>query len=1374
MLMDNSEQNKLIIFSSVFLLGNCNQSRIIEFLRSVSDRETIYIKSTAIPVTLSQLKKQGWLFLDSIRMYSCTDRLTYPVLKKIVSTKTFQAMLQECKTDLPFSKYSYRIEEDLDNLYTRCCAAELISGNCGELDRIVKVYRACKTSSDGYFGRTSRKDIISSALIYLDHFPEFEEDRAKLPPELILKLLPYHILQSLIKGKPLPKDWRKQLEDLPAKKQDEELPHFLVCAYLENDRELFKYLMDRCSSDNQALAEALHCLIQGEWKMADRQFTRYLNGLDSWSNTGDPHMMLALLLAFFSAAGCTPPRSRIERWLEYISKSSSQEEMRKIYRGLLLLITEDKPRLESKFLSLSPEIPLTYVLQIPVCVWAPKMTISRNDIETGLKIADNYLSANLIPPGIYLLNAAGSLLEENDPRRQKIIEITAKYRIVPLVGLTRKQEAWEYFLTKLENIVSSEPKKKDPATSLNGSVVWQLTACPVKFQNGCSAQRLQKIQPVYFARLKRGGYAQGKPVSCRRLLSGFLDSCLNPDELRIKDFISEDVYYSVRKEIGCSALNCLHKSKVVLNDDWEHYYTPVPESNSLISSRAPDGTTSLTLKYLPTNDYAYGPCHEIYLDTSEPGICRYFQTSDKDPLLAFFLDSKIENGIIRIPAGGTQKLNVLAEKIAESIPVTGVLAEASYRNLPKIEGKIELHVQLRRGQGNFRFDFRNRPHADSELLVKPGSGFQQKHISGSAGDFILIRDLQQETTAFQGLLAACPSLPGTARSDYYCELDEPEEILNALSELKAADCQMDWLSTAPLKITKPLTTGELRLTAASAMDWFQVGGELQIDPETLLPLQQLLEALEHRVGNYIPLDNDSYLLLTKDLLRQLEALKTAGTVKNRKLNISPAALPMLSTVFDRGLPENLAGQIERMKAAFARDNPLPVNLNGTLRAYQEEGFRYLARLADCRIGCCLADDMGLGKTIQLLTLLLREAPNGPALVVCPASLCRNWEREAQKFAPTLHTVILPQNGRREIIGQAGKGTLLLCSYGILQSEIELFSSKEWHVVILDEAQAIKNHLAKRSRSSKALSADIRIASTGTPVENHLLELWSIFDFLNPGLLGPAAAFEQRFCINNLPRPELKKLVSPLILRRRKSDVLDDLPDKTEITLPLDLPPEERAQYEVLRLRAISELQGQEQSHVAILAQLSKLRRFCCDPSLVWPEQPAAGAKLQRLAELAEELKAGGNRALIFSQYVDFLQIIRKKFDQMNFTCQYLDGSTPQSQRMQAVDDFQNGSGDFFLISLKAGGVGLNLTAANYVILADPWWNPAVEDQAADRIHRIGQTRSVTIYRLIVSGTVEERIMELHRHKRQASEDILENSGNAAITAEELMALFKAE
>jgi len=477
-------------------------------------------------------------------------------------------------------------------------------------------------------------------------------------------------------------------------------------------------------------------------------------------------------------------------------------------------------------------------------------------------------------------------------------------------------------------------------------------------------------------------------------------------------------------------------------------------------------------------------------------------------------------------------------------------------------------------------------------------------------------------------------------------------------------------------------------------------------------------------------------------------------------------------------------QIKSGEGRIGFDVVLPT-LQAQLRDYQAEGFRWLVRLAHWGGGACLADDMGLGKTVQALALILSRAHEGPTLVLAPTSVCANWLEETRRFAPTLNPAAFGPGDRARMLEQAGPYDLIVCSWGLLQTESERLAAVDWHTIAADEAQAIKNPLTKRSKAAMALSGAFRMITTGTPVENHLGELWNLFHFINPGLLGPLERFNRRFALpiqqerDPGARRRLQQLTRPFILRRLKSDVLAELPPRTEITLQVELSAEETALYEALRRQAQERMAEPEehpgQHRIRLLAEIMRLRRACCHPELVLPGGGIGSAKLNAFSEILEELRENRHRALVFSQFVGHLTLIRAHLDELGIRYQYLDGSTAVKQRKRAVDAFQAGDGELFLISLKAGGSGLNLTAADYVIHMDPWWNPAVEDQASDRAHRIGQQRPVTIYRLVAKGTIEEKIVEMHRHKRDLADSLLEGADTGGrMSVEEMMALLGEE
>ncbi|MEY4581959.1 MAG: hypothetical protein RL701_6662, partial [Pseudomonadota bacterium] len=484
--------------------------------------------------------------------------------------------------------------------------------------------------------------------------------------------------------------------------------------------------------------------------------------------------------------------------------------------------------------------------------------------------------------------------------------------------------------------------------------------------------------------------------------------------------------------------------------------------------------------------------------------------------------------------------------------------------------------------------------------------------------------------------------------------------------------------------------------------------------------------------------------------------------------------PWLKTLRAHGglkVDKRLRQRLASIERAYDAAHEPPATFEAELRAYQLVGYEFLARLAQIGAGACLADDMGLGKTLMTLALLVARGSEGPALVVTPTSVRANWFDEALRFAPTLRLCRLEDAEDLER-GKLSPFDVLVCSYTIMTQRIETLERVRFATLVLDEAQAIKNASTQRARAASRLVADARVALTGTPVENHLGDLYGIMHFLNPGLLGDTKHFETRFGKpiqrenDPVAHRQLRALIAPFMLRRRKSEVLRELPSRTEITLRIEPEASERAFSEALRRAALERLYASDAgrapttSAVSILAEITRLRRAACHPQLIDAQANVGAAKLERLVELVHELKEGGYRALIFSQFVDFLHSVRARLQAEGISYQYLDGSTAEAARHKAVGAFQAGEGDVFLISLKAGGFGLNLTAADYVIHLDPWWNPAVEAQASDRAHRLGQQRPVTIYKLVNAASIEERVLALHDRKQALAEELLSGSSEA--------------
>ncbi|MBL8399337.1 MAG: DEAD/DEAH box helicase [Candidatus Accumulibacter sp.] len=654
------------------------------------------------------------------------------------------------------------------------------------------------------------------------------------------------------------------------------------------------------------------------------------------------------------------------------------------------------------------------------------------------------------------------------------------------------------------------------------------------------------------------------------------------------------------------------------------------------------------------------------------------------------------------------------------------------------------------------------------------------------------RDLASERRHLEAVVDALPFLDAAEGQTEWL-VEDPELALAMIETLPTlpAIAAVDWPKGKPVRVLS-VDSRQLGLRISRERDWFRVAGSAHVDEGLVLQLDALLQAARSP-SRFVPMGDGIYAALTRSLKQKLNDLAAVLEADQAGGKVPMIAASWLDDVLDgttHDASRDFRQAIDRLRQAQEATHRVPGLLQTKLRPYQEDGYQWAMRLASAGMGGCLADDMGLGKTLQALAVLLERATGGPALVVAPTSVCGNWLAEVGRFAPTLQARIYgeaSEGTRDELIQAAGPQDLLIVSYTLLQLAQERFNSRNWHTVIADEAQAIKNAVAKRSQAAFELPADFRLALTGTPVENRLADLWSIMRFANPGLLGSLNRFNERF-VGPIERHRdrnaqhlLKRLIGPFVLRRTKTEVLQELPSRTELILRVTPEATEAAHYEAIRRQAVDDISQTlhdtpaTQATFNILAQLTRLRRAACDPRLTSPQFDIAGAKVQAFAELVGELLANGHKALVFSQFVDFLRLLREPLDTAGIAYQYLDGATPAGERTRRVNAFQNGEGDLFLISLKAGGFGLNLTAADYVVITDPWWNPAAEDQATGRAHRIGQSRPVTVYRLVTRGTVEERIVDLHHEKRTLADSILADGQTGDLpSADDLIALIRGD
>ncbi|MBS1824388.1 MAG: DEAD/DEAH box helicase [Acidobacteria bacterium] len=612
------------------------------------------------------------------------------------------------------------------------------------------------------------------------------------------------------------------------------------------------------------------------------------------------------------------------------------------------------------------------------------------------------------------------------------------------------------------------------------------------------------------------------------------------------------------------------------------------------------------------------------------------------------------------------------------------------------------------------------------------------------------------------------------------ELSE-KRLPSAVGEMLKAG----WHVEAEGKVFQTASSFDMQVT--SGIDWFELHGSVQYG-STTVGLPVLLQALR-KGETMLRLDDGTFGLLPEEFLQKFGPLLRMGETEEDHVRYSRAQAGILDVFLaerDVQVDEEFQKARERLRG-FQGMEPAeqPEQFQGELRHYQREGLAWLNFLNAYGWGGCLADDMGVGKTAQVLALLeqRRMAGAGPSLVVVPRSLIYNWQQEAGRFTPLLRVLDNSGAARTKDPRDFLEYNVVLTTYGTLRRDVVDFREFEFDYVILDEAQAIKNSSSESAKAARLLRSKHRLAMSGTPIENHLGELWSLFEFLNPGMLGGVSVFQSASGAmrnpDELTRVLLSRAVRPFILRRTKSQVVKELPEKTEQTIYCELDANQRKLYNELRdyyrgklLGRISE-KGMGRSKFQVLEALLRLRQAACHPALIDEERVTqASAKFETLLPQLEEVTAEGHKALVFSQFTSLLSLLRTQLDAGKVPYEYLDGAT--RNRQERVERFQSDPDcKLFLISLKAGGLGLNLTAADYVFLLDPWWNPAVEAQAIDRTHRIGQTRPVFAYRLIARDTVEEKVLELQRTKRELADAIIteDNRFLGNLRPEDLEILF---
>ncbi|MBX0326908.1 DEAD/DEAH box helicase [Oscillochloris sp. ZM17-4] len=742
---------------------------------------------------------------------------------------------------------------------------------------------------------------------------------------------------------------------------------------------------------------------------------------------------------------------------------------------------------------------------------------------------------------------------------------------------------------------------------------------------------------------------------------------------------------------------------------------------------------------------------------------------------------------LRIPAKDqTEFMERYLLPLAESVPVRGDMVTWQHinaepeRRLYLSERERQLVAELRFGYADYELPY--------EKHLPPAS---TRRIPDSTTLARITRHPDVEQASWQELNSF-----GLKRSDVPNEfllrrnLQPIDFLLREVPKLARAGFVIygeDALTMARVNRSTP----SISFRVSSGIDWFDVTAVVNFGDQEVA-MKDLRRAIRKR-EKFVKLADGSIGAIPDEWIERYRHMFAMAEEHEGALRLSEHHVGIIDQALaeaDRAQadPEFQARRDRLRDFEKIEQKPLPAGFTGTLRPYQKAAYDWLHFLHSYGFGGCLADDMGMGKTVVALAFLqsLREQrPDGPAsLIVMPRSLLFNWEREAKQFAPGLRVYVHAETTRTKDAADFAKYDLVITTYGIMLRDIELLRQYRFDCAILDESQAIKNPLGETSRAARTINADRRFALTGTPVENSALELWSQFAYLNPGLLGNLDYYREEF-VNPIERKQdadsaqfLRKMVYPFILRRTKEQVALDLPPRSEELLIVEMEPAQRKLYAKTRdyyrslLLGMIEEEGLADARMKILEGLLRLRQICNHPRLVDAKFRGSSGKFDLLMETLDTLRSEGHKALIFSQFVQMLTIIREALDTRKIPYAYLDGST--RNRQQEVDRFQNTPElPFFLISLKAGGVGLNLTAADYVIHVDPWWNPAIEMQATDRTHRIGQTRPVFVYKLITRETVEEKILLLQDQKRALVEQLIATEGGVfkSLTPADVAVLF---
>jgi SNF2 family DNA or RNA helicase/tetratricopeptide (TPR) repeat protein len=1382
------EQTAIQMLSIIY--EPCNQTTLLNCLRKIGAKtpEGNALISYTVKAVLSALKEKGF-----VNEQACSEIFVEEATRLAVESGRFQAMVKAVHAEIPAMSWSTRAENP-----GRCIREIRIGVYSHDLAHI---QRFLDLGYNQYPQSFARKKVL--AMICNNPFrPEWFR---QLPIGLRVSAL-NEIADQTLRDLTSPEKIFEQLNEYRDLSFDQGGP------YIRNSLSLisiFKghmdWALDLVKKDKGIvyadLVEGWCDFLRGNNDQAVAHFQETLKSYRKntrqkksyFSHIGGVFFILALMKTGQSAHA----KEALE-CINIIEEKQYNNEYLGAYRALKAALLSQQGQADEARIAFSllknarPDDLFSLLFSILASYWA-NHRLESDQISLLKEIFSRAEKSGYLWFSLESANLLGALFSNDTNYRKRVDEIQEQTGIQPVLGIIRYEAEWERSLKALTDLAGAGA---GAAGNKNGipresRLIWLIGF----YEHYCT------IHPVEQKLTKNGQWSKGRPVALSRLHSQ-----------KGLDFMSSQDH-KIRATL--SVVHEYWETSYAFN--WQKALIAMIGHPFLFLENSPDARVELVAGNLELLVERQGDQFQIKLSQEigeqnmlivKEGLARYkvIEITQQHRAIAKILGSEG----LKVPGEAKDRVLSAVASLSSLVMIQSAV-DGSVEDVESVAADSQIYIHLLPTGSGFRLEMLVKPLSRGGPYLKPGLGGKSIIAEIDGKRVQTARNLQEEKGKALEVMSACPVLSGAEagsmsgswaeaeeearsgstlnRSNFEWYIDNLEDCLQTLLDLQQIEgIKVEWPEGEKLKVfSRQLSSDQMKLHIHKEKDWFSATGEVALDDSKVLDMRKLLELVQAAPGRFIPMEDGQFLALTSEFRKRLDELKAFSETTAKGVKFHPLASLTLRELID-GIgsletDEAWQEQVRRIDLSLKLRVKIPSTLQASLRDYQVDGYKWLVQLANWGVGACLADDMGLGKTVQALALILERAEKGPTLIVAPTSVCMNWLDEALRFAPTLKIVQFSGKDRKKQTEGLGAFDVLVTSYALLQIESEILSKVQWQTIVLDEAQAIKNVTTKRSQAAMALCGDFKVITTGTPIENHLGELWNLFHFINPGLLGSLEKFNRRFAIpiekyqDRESRKRLKKLIQPFILRRTKSQVLEELPSRTEITLHVEMSDQETAFYEALRQEALQRLEEMTgpagQKHLQVLAEIMRLRRACCNTRLVNPKITLESSKLSLLAEVVEELVENRHKALVFSQFVDHLSIIREFLDKKGITYQYLDGSTPAKLRKERVNAFQAGEGDLFLISLRAGGFGLNLTAADYVIHMDPWWNPAVEDQASDRAHRIGQHRPVTIYRMVTRNTIEEKIVDLHRDKRDLASTLLDgNDMTGKMSADELVKLIR--